>query len=436
MIKKLWLKLVLLYTGITGLILALCLGITFFFSCSRYEASLDAQIRDQIESYQIKLLSSRQVDQSTLQELEENLDGKVYIFENGKPLFRSELTGGPTTNVLENIYRSEHNLSADELSKASNGWTAKKDKMKTSLGRFHVFYFRQEGKTQIEILALQNQSVRLPFIQHQAVFYGVLLLLGCIILAVINSWLIRSVLKPVENSVRQQKEFVAAAGHELKTPLASIRAGLDVLQKHIPSSPEVSGVFYATQSEALRMSHLVQDLLLLANSDNQERKLVLTAMEPDTFCLQLYEKYQIYAKQQRHPLRLKIEETAYPEIMANDEALTQIGSIFINNAIAHTKEDTPIEICCSLLKNGVVEIGVRDYGKGIAEKDLPRIFERFYRADPSRTTNGHYGLGLSVAKSLAEQQSLYIGACNEPSGGALFFVRTKRENNVGRVLNQ
>lgn len=122
--------------------------------------------------------------------------------------------------------------------------------------------------------------------------------------------------------------------------------------------------------------------------------------------------------------------------MANEEALTQIGSIFINNAIAHTKEDTTIEICCSLLKNGVVEIGVRDYGKGIAEKDLPRIFERFYRADPSRTTNGHYGLGLSVAKSLAEQQSLCIGARNEPSGGALFFVRTKRENNVGRVLNQ
>lgn len=295
----------------------------------------------------------------------------------------------------------------------------------TALGRFHVFYFRHEDKTQIEILALQSQSVRLPFIQHQAVFYGVLLLLGCIILAVINSWLIRSLLRPVENSVRQQKEFVAAAGHELKTPLASIRAGLEVLQKHIPSSPEISGVFYATQSEALRMSHLVQDLLLLANSDRQERKLVLTAIEPDTFCLQLYEKYQIYAKQQRHPLRLKIEEASYPEIMANEEALTQIGSIFITNAIAHTKEDTTIEICCNLLKNNVVEIGVHDYGQGIAEKDLPRIFERFYRADPSRTTNGHYGLGLSVAKSLAEQQSLHIGARNTPGGGAMFYICTQ-----------
>lgn len=425
MIKKLWLKLVLLYTGITGLILALCLGITFFFSCNRYEASLDAQICDQIESYQIKLLSSRQVDQSTLQELEENLDGNIYIFENGTPLFRFEPTGGLTPDVLENIFRSEHSLSTDELSQASNGWTSKKDERNTALGRFHVFYFRHEDKTQIEILALQSQSVRLPFIQHQTVFYGVLLLLGCIILAVINSWLIRSLLRPVENSVRQQKEFVAAAGHELKTPLASIRAGLEVLQKHIPSSPEISGVFYATQSEALRMSHLVQDLLLLANSDRQERKLFLTAIEPDTFCLQLYEKYQIYAKQQRHPLRLKIEEASYPEIMANEEALTQIGSIFITNAIAHTKEDTTIEICCNLLKNNVVEIGVHDYGQGIVEKDLPRIFERFYRADPSRTTNGHYGLGLSVAKSLAEQQSLHIGARNTPGGGAMFYICTQ-----------
>lgn len=166
MIKKLWLKLVLLYTGITGLILALCLGITFFFSCNRYEASLDAQICDQIESYQIKLLSSRQVDQSTLQELEENLDGNIYIFENGTPLFRFEPTGGLTPDVLENIFRSEHSLSTDELSQASNGWTSKKDERNTALGRFHVFYFRHEDKTQIEILALQSQSVRLPFIQH------------------------------------------------------------------------------------------------------------------------------------------------------------------------------------------------------------------------------------------------------------------------------
>ena len=111
--------------------------------------------------------------------------------------------------------------------------------------------------------------------------------------------------------------------------------------------------------------------------------------------------------------------------IASKPASQRIGSIFITNAIAHTKEDTTIEICCNLLKNNVVEIGVHDYGQGIAEKDLPRIFERFYRADPSRTTNGHYGLGLSVAKSLAEQQSLHIGARNTPGGGAMFYICTQ-----------
>lgn len=427
MIKKLWMQLVIIYTAITGLILALCLGITFFSSCRRYEASMDAQIVDQLAAYQEKLLSTRQVDQDTWTELEEQLKGNVYLFENGAPLFRTGQAGKAPMDILEGLYTSVHTLPADELTRTANGWATRQEEQETASERFHAFYFRQDGDTQIEMLALQSQKVRLPFIRQQAVFYGTLLLLGCILLAAINCWLIRMVLKPVETSVRQQKEFIASAGHELKTPLASIRAGLDVLQKHVPASPEVSGVFYATRSEAVRMSHLIQDLLLLANSDRPNRRLELTAIEPDTFCLQLYEKYEIYARQQRHPLRLKIAEAAYPEIMANEEALTQIGSIFITNAISHTKENTPIEICCKLLKNGAVEIGVRDYGAGVAEQDLPRIFERFYRADPSRATNGHYGLGLSVAKSLAEQQSLQIGVRNAPEGGAEFYICTREQ---------
>ena len=86
-------QLVIIYTAITGLILALCLGITFFSSCRRYEASMDAQIVDQLAAYQEKLLSTRQVDQDTWTELEEQLKGNVYLFENGAPLFRSAQAG-------------------------------------------------------------------------------------------------------------------------------------------------------------------------------------------------------------------------------------------------------------------------------------------------------------------------------------------------------
>ena len=168
MIKKLWLKLVLLYTGITGLILALCLGITFFSSCRRYEASMDAQIVDQLAAYQEKLLSTRRVDQDTLTELEEQLNVSVYLFENGKPLFRTGRAGKIPADNLDALYTSVHTLPADELTQGTNGWTTSQEEQETASGRFHAFYFRQDSDTRIEMLALQSQEVRLPFIRQQA----------------------------------------------------------------------------------------------------------------------------------------------------------------------------------------------------------------------------------------------------------------------------
>lgn len=425
MIKKLHIKLVLLYTGITGVILALCLAITFFLSCRQYIENQNSQIKNQIESFQNKTIANQRIDNHELQDLEEQIHGAVLILENGTPFLHQHYKKQISDAMLEGLIRFVHGDRSNELSSSMNDWYTTEFVYRDSTASFQVFYYIQDTTTQIEIFAVQDLSYRNSFIQRQAIFYGALLFLGVSLLAIINWWLIRMVLRPVESSVRQQKEFVAAAGHELKTPLASIRAGLDVLQKHMASSPEVEGVFYATQSEALRMSHLVQELLLLANSDMQARKVTLTNLEPDTFCLQLYEKYQFYAKQQEHPLRLKIEDTIYPEIHANEEALTQIGSIFISNAISHTQEKTPIDICCRLLNNGAVELGIRDYGAGIALEDLSKVFDRFYRADQSRSTSDHYGLGLSVAKSLAELQSLQIGVRNMPDGGAMFFVCTQ-----------
>lgn len=425
MIKKLQIRLFLLYTGITGMILAFCLAVTFFLSCRQYMENLNAQIRNQIENFQNNLMVNHQVDSQELQNLEEQIHAEIIILENGTPFLYQYYTKQITDTMLHDLAQSVSNDNGSlKLSDHANGWSATELIYRDSQASFQVFYYKKQERTQIEIFVLQDLSYRFTFIQQQAISYGVLLIIGILLLATINWWLIRVLLNPVEISVRQQKEFVAAAGHELKTPLASIRAGLEVLQKHIAPSPEVDGVFYATQSEALRMSHLIQELLLLANSDTQARNIPLMKIEPDTFCLQLYEKYHFYAKQQAHPLRLKIEDAIYPEIRANEEALTQIGSIFISNAIAHTPEKTPIDICCRLLKNGGVELGIRDYGLGIRSEDLPRIFDRFYRADQSRTKSEHYGLGLSVAKSLAEQQFLHIGVRNMPDGGALFFVNT------------
>ena len=148
-------------------------------------------------------------------------------------------------------------------------------------------------------------------------------------------------------------------------------------------------------------------------------------------------KYQIYAKQQRHPLRLKIEEASYPEIMANEEALTQIGSIFITNAIAHTKEDTTIEICCNLLKNNVVEIGVHDYGQVLPKRIYHGFLNGFIAQIPAVRPMATMGLGFLLQKSLAEQQSLHIEPAIHPVEGLCFiFARNNRKNLIthGRIV--
>lgn len=197
--------------------------------------------------------------------------------------------------------------------------------------------------------------------------------------------------------------------------MTSIRAGWDALEKHVPASLKVSGVYYVTQSAAVRMSRLIQDLLQLANSGRPNRKLELAAIEPNSFCLQRYEKYEIYARQQRHPLRFKIEE-----------AMTQIGSIFITNAVAHTRM-IPLSIstanfkkrCC---RNRGVQLWRRRCRTGFSAN-----FEHSTRAGLSRTTSGHYGLGHSVVKSQAKQQSLQIGVLNVADGEAMFYICTREQ---------
>lgn len=92
------------------------------------------------------------------------------------------------------------------------------------------------------------------------------------------------------------------------------------------------------------------------------------------------------------PQHLKLDNKSFPDIYVNEEYLTQICNIFIPNSIAHTAKQTAIDICCSLLKNHMVEIRVRDYGPRINPHALPKIFEHFYRADKSRTIKGHYVL--------------------------------------------
>ena len=135
----------------------------------------------------------------------------------------------------------------------------------------------------------------------------------------------------------------------------------------------------------------------------------------------LYEAYEPICRKKSIHLDLNLDAESYPQIYTDQERLFQVLSIFLDNAVSYSKENSNIEILTSQTSKEFTFLVV-DHGCGIAEKDKPFIFDRFYCADKSRTNKAHFGLGLSIAKELAKMLSGKIGFSDTSGGGTTFFL--------------
>ncbi|GAF26877.1 sensor histidine kinase [Neomoorella thermoacetica] len=223
----------------------------------------------------------------------------------------------------------------------------------------------------------------------------------------------------LEEAYSAQRRFVADASHELRTPLTTIRGNVDLLRK-------VQGQGEAWQDEALadiaseaeRMSRLVNDLLTLARADaGQEIK-----REP----LEILPLLQEVARQA--PLlgtatftAIGLENLAGVHIMGNRDYLKQLFFILLDNAFKYTSSEGKIDLIVNVEPQQRLIIKVRDTGPGIPPRDLEHIFERFYRADATRSSEGT-GLGLAIARWIVEQHQGHIGVESTVGKGTTFTV--------------
>ncbi len=206
---------------------------------------------------------------------------------------------------------------------------------------------------------------------------------------------------PVENAMREEKEFIANAGHELKTPVAVIRANADVLEKETGRSKWLDYI----HSETDRMTDLITQMLQLSRLDWEINSPLRPEQAPET---DLYPPVMESA--------LPFESAAYEsgcvlEISAAEDAracvspqdIGQMTGILLDNAVRHAGKGGRIRL--NLIRaGGGAELSVSNTGKPIPKEELPRLFERFHRSDPSRKyDSGTFGLGLSILKSLAEK---------------------------------
>ena len=166
---------------------------------------------------------------------------------------------------------------------------------------------------------------------------------------------------------------------------------------------------------------MVQDLLLLSSVDANTWTLNKTNIDVDTLLINTYEKYEPICRQKGIQFKLNTSDELFPVLNADIDRLNQILSIFIDNAINYSLPKSEVSLDATVFKNTLV-FSIKDHGTGIADKDKPFIFDRFFCADKSRTQKEHYGLGLCIAKELVEMHKGKIELSDTLGGGCTFKI--------------
>jgi two-component system OmpR family sensor kinase len=225
-------------------------------------------------------------------------------------------------------------------------------------------------------------------------------------------------LTSLEVAYRAQQRFVADASHELRAPLTAIQGNLELLRRQPGmSDAERAEALAEAEREASRLTRLVADLLALARAD-AGMQLNRRPVELDVIVLEAFHT----ARRLAHGQTLVIEPFGPAKIDGDEDRLTQLVLILLDNALKYTPIEGRITLglrCCDTS----AEILVQDTGVGIAAQDLPHIFERFYRADPARSRDpGGSGLGLPIARWIAEQHGGAIALQSQPGRGTTVTV--------------
>jgi len=226
-------------------------------------------------------------------------------------------------------------------------------------------------------------------------------------------------------SVRYQelrKEFVANVSHELRTPLTVIKGFIETLSDGALHDPEKGPQYLATiQKHADQLSNVVNDLLELSRLESQS-DLPRRSIELPTIVQRAVDLLVPAAQKKRQ--NLSVEVDAYlPRVSGNADYLERAVANLVDNAIKYTPDSGAIQVSVHS-DNGHVVVEVTDTGIGIPEDDLPRIFERFYRVDRSRSREmGGTGLGLSIVKHVAQTHGGAIDVASTPGKGTVFKLR-------------
>lgn len=235
------------------------------------------------------------------------------------------------------------------------------------------------------------------------------------------------VLERLEAAVKRIRQFTADASHELRTPIALIRATAELALRHERDPEDYRNALRSVCRETERMTELTESLLTLARSDAGGFEMPLAKTNLNNIVNEAVG--QSAAAAEAEGLVLVAVTTAQRVIVdANEAGIRRLLLILMDNAFKHTPRGGKVIVSTSANGSGV-SLSVEDTGEGIATEALPHIFERFFRADAARSTGSGVGLGLSIAQAIAQAHGAEIAVKSAPGAGARFTLTLK--NSIG-----
>ncbi len=233
-----------------------------------------------------------------------------------------------------------------------------------------------------------------------------------------------AVLTRLESAVERTRQFTADASHELRTPVALIRATAELALRRERSADEYQTSLRQILLESERMTQLTNDLLFLSAADATRLDMPVSPVGLNALVSESIKESSALA--QSRGICLSLDLHAEQDLVSVNEAgLKRLMLIFIDNALKFTPPNGSVIVSTATDKEGII-VSVRDSGPGIQPEAIPHIFERFYQADPSHNGNNGAGLGLSIAQMIAVAHGSSIRVESAPDAGSCFSITLKK----------
>lgn len=410
-LSALRLRLTVWYTGTFGLILLLLGGGLFWVIRSQVSQRLDASLADATQAL-MRAAEIRELESANARG--DVVDAVDELHIPGRSLYLLDSAGHPVKPPQADgwILRAAR--------EAAQRGSVDRDVNAPAELRLHAERFLVgSGKRYVAAAVANRGEVEDEYASLIGVF-GVGALFAVVLVAAGGYVLVRQSTAPVEAAVEHMRRFMADAAHELRTPVTVLRTRAEVALEQQLDSAGAARALENIAREAERLAALVDDLLLLARVDAGERLLRRERLFLDDIAADAAGAARVVA--QRRGLTLEVNRFDEAPIDGDRALVRQLLMIVLDNAVKFTPAGGRVRLGVSR-ENSHATAVVEDTGPGIPPEQLPHVFERFYRGDPSRSRAEGAGLGLAIARWIADAHGAEITVASQPGSGTRVAIR-------------